>query len=166
MKKTVSSILTILVIVLSLTVVATVLAQEGDEITDDQVNEVASELYCPVCENITLDTCETAACEDWRYEIELQLGEGKNKQEIKDDFVARFGDRVVGVPQDTALRNLSLVAPWLIIGALLVGGLITYLRWQQGQKAVVNQELARQPQSSGQTEDDYMSQLERDLSEK
>ena len=25
-------------------------------ITDDQVNAIAKKLYCPVCENITLDT--------------------------------------------------------------------------------------------------------------
>jgi len=32
------------------------------KVTDDAVNSVAKELYCPVCENIPLDVCPTQAC--------------------------------------------------------------------------------------------------------
>lgn len=92
-------------------------------ISDDQVNAIAKQLYCPVCENITLDTCGTAACDDWRYEIRLQLQAGRSEDQIIDDFVARFGDRVVGTPEDGALRALSLVTPWVImLGVLLILG--------------------------------------------
>ncbi len=92
-------------------------------ITDDQVNAIAEKLYCPVCENITLDTCGTAACADWRAEIRLQLEQGRTEDQIITDFVTRFGDRVVGTPQDTTLRTLSLVTPWVMIaGVLLIVG--------------------------------------------
>src|SRR5690606_32615181 len=77
---------------------------------------------CPVCENITLDTCGTAACADWRYEIRLQLESGSTEEQIIEDFVRRFGDRVVGTPLDPTLRALSLLTPWIIIAAALVGG--------------------------------------------
>ncbi|MCA9906431.1 MAG: cytochrome c-type biogenesis protein CcmH, partial [Anaerolineae bacterium] len=70
-------------------------AQEST-ITDDQVNDVASEMYCPVCENIPLDACQTQACAEWREEIRDMLGEGYTPDEVKVDFVRRFGDRVVG----------------------------------------------------------------------
>ena len=87
------------------------------------MNAIAKKLYCPVCENITLDTCGTAACADWRDEIRLQLEQGRTEDQIINDFVSRFGDRVVGTPQDTALRALSLVTPWVIIaGVLLLAG--------------------------------------------
>lgn len=89
-------------------------------VTDDDVNSIAHKLYCPVCENITLDTCETAACADWRNEISIQLQEGRTEDQIISDFVQRFGDRVVGTPQDTALRLLSLATPWIIIVIILV----------------------------------------------
>lgn len=97
-------------------------------VTDDQVNEIASKLYCPVCENITLDTCGTAACADWRYEIRLQLEAGLGAEEIKADFVRRFGDRVVGTPYDPVLRALSLVTPFLLI---VVGGVFFYRTLQR-----------------------------------
>ena len=39
-------------------------AQEATPIpvTDDQVNAIAHDLYCPVCENTPLDVCGTQAC--------------------------------------------------------------------------------------------------------
>lgn len=95
---------------------ATALAQDGSRaVTDDEVNAIASQLYCPVCENIPLDTCGTAACQDWREEIRLMLEQGMTENEIIDDFVWRFGDRVVGTPQDPLLRSLSLITPWVLI---------------------------------------------------
>jgi cytochrome c-type biogenesis protein CcmH len=103
-----------------------VAAAQGDvpvaPVTDDEVNDIAKKLYCPVCENITLDTCGTAACADWRYEIRLQLEAGKTEKDIIEDFVLRFGDRVVGTPLDPLLRILSLVTPWLLIGVGLFAG--------------------------------------------
>ncbi len=91
-------------------------------VTDDEVNAIASRLFCPVCENIPLDTCGTAACADWRYEIRLQLESGMTEAQIVEDFVRRFGERVVGTPMDPTLRALSLFTPWIVIAAALVGG--------------------------------------------
>jgi cytochrome c-type biogenesis protein CcmH len=114
-------------------VTLSVSAQNSSTVTDDQVNTIARKLYCPVCENITLDTCATAACEDWRNEIRLQLEAGRTEDQIIADFVQRFGDRVVGTPQDTVLRALSLVTPWIIIlGVLLIVGKIVLDRRRSG----------------------------------
>ncbi len=41
--------------------VAPALAQ-GQPPTDDEVNRIAKQLYCPVCENTPLDVCPTQAC--------------------------------------------------------------------------------------------------------
>ncbi|MFN8447736.1 MAG: cytochrome c-type biogenesis protein CcmH [Anaerolineae bacterium] len=129
-------------------------------ITDDQVNAIAKKLYCPVCENITLDTCGTAACADWRDEIRIQLEQGKSEDEIIADFVNRFGDRVVGTPQDTVLRALSLVTPWVIIA-----GLLALLGWmlisrQRSRGAPAAAAAAPVAPASAQT---YQDLIERDL---
>lgn len=129
----------------------------GSPVTDDQVNAIAKKLYCPVCENITLDTCGTAACADWRYEIRLQLQAGLSEQAIIDDFVARFGDRVVGTPQDPALRALSLIAPWLMIGAGLIAALAALLRMRSQRGA------AQAGDAASTTGDRYRDLLEQDL---
>ena len=44
--------------------------------TDNEVNAIASKLYCPVCPNTPLDVCETQACADWRAQIRDQLTAG------------------------------------------------------------------------------------------
>ena len=42
-----------------------VAAQESTP-SDDEVNAIAKQLYCPVCENTPLDVCPTDACKAWR----------------------------------------------------------------------------------------------------
>ena len=59
-----------LVFVLSTLTIATVSAQ-GSTPTDDEVNAIARQLYCPVCENTPLDVCPTDACKEWREEKEV-----------------------------------------------------------------------------------------------
>jgi cytochrome c-type biogenesis protein CcmH len=130
-------------------------AQDGS-VTADDVNAIAKKLYCPVCENIPLDVCGTAACADWRNEIKLQLEQGMSEAEITADFVRRFGDRVVGTPQDPFLRALSLATPWLLIGLGLALALAFLLRSQR-------QEAAHAPAASSAPASPYHDLLERDL---
>ena len=136
---------------------------QGDQpktVTADQVNAIASKLYCPVCENITLDTCGTAACAQWRDEIRIQLEEGKTPQQVIDDFVTRFGDRVVGTPVDPTLRALSLVTPW-VLGALAIFTAVWYLR--QRDRTPETAPATAQAEPILHTDDEYLSRLEHDL---
>lgn len=130
--------------------------QGTSTVTADQVNAIAAKLYCPVCENIPLDACGTAACADWRNEIKLQLEQGMTEAQITDDFVRRFGDRVVGTPQDPLLRILSLVTPWLLIGLGGAGGVWFLLRQRIQTATPITQSAPQGTQA-------YYDQLERDL---
>ncbi len=67
-------------------------------VTDDQVNVVAKQLYCPVCENVPLDVCPTQACAEWRELIRLKLAEGRSVEWIKEYFAQQYGDRVLAQP--------------------------------------------------------------------
>lgn len=143
--------------------IGAVSAQPRTTVTDDDVNAVAKELYCPVCENITLDTCGTAACADWRYEIRLQLEAGMSTEEIKTDFVRRFGERVVGTPYDPILRALSLVTPF----ALIVLGAYVFFRvtrTSQGQPAVHRLDrLSADRPAEPRSVESLRAQIERDI---
>ena len=134
-----------------------------DTITDDEVNAVAKKLYCPVCENIPLDTCGNAACDDWRYEIRLQLEQGMSEEAIVDDFIARFGERVVGTPKDPVLRAVSLITPWLL--AVLMVGVVgwTFVQWGKQGKAAAEAAQVDNPAGAAPDDDDYRAWLERDL---
>jgi cytochrome c-type biogenesis protein CcmH len=109
--------------------VGTVQAQRV--VTQDEVNEVAGRMYCPVCENIPLDDCGTLTCQAWKEEIRQQLIAGESEQAIVDDFVARYGEQVVGIPQNPILRALSLITPWVLVACALMIGVWTFRRWQK-----------------------------------
>ena len=85
--------------------------------SDDQVNRIAHQLYCPVCENTPLDVCPTEACRQWRELIRTQLGQGWSEDQIKQYFVDNYGARVLGEPPRRGLNWLVyLLPPVLILG--------------------------------------------------
>jgi cytochrome c-type biogenesis protein CcmH len=97
---------------------ATVYAQESEqEVTDDDVNRVARELYCPICENTPLDVCETQACEDWRQLIREKLAAGQGDQEIIEYFAEIYGDRARATPSTKGFSRWIWIAP--LVGAVV-----------------------------------------------
>jgi cytochrome c-type biogenesis protein CcmH len=137
-----------------------------EPVSDDEVNEVAKELYCPVCENTPLDVCPTQACQDWRAVIRTQLAEGRSAAEIKDYFALQYGDRVLAEPPARGFNLLVWVLP---VGAVIVGGFffVTFMRRLQQRTQVTPEQIATAPATSpnGQTltQDDYVSRVEQEL---
>ncbi len=134
--KTLLKVTLILVLILMAFTAVTRSASAQDDprrpVTDDEVNAVSKKLYCPVCENITLDTCGTLACAQWRDEVRILLSEGNTPEQVIGNFVERFGDRVVGTPVDPTLRAIALITPWLFSAAVLVGVAVVFFRWRKG----------------------------------
>jgi len=144
--------------------------------SDDDVNKVAKQLYCPVCENIPLDVCPTQACEQWRGVIREKLAQGWSEEEIKDYFVQQYGDRVLAVPPlfranlgplrlanlFQQLRTLSFnVFLWIgILIGLVVAAYIVYktmVNWKKPLPQVT-------PDDSANLEsDDYVKRIEEEL---
>jgi len=118
-------ILTLSFLLASLLVVSAAQAQGGNPPipTDDDVNRVAKNLYCPVCPNTPLDVCQTQACEDWRAQIRDQLSQGWTDQQIIDFFVAQYGERVLAEPQRKGFTSLVWLLPAI---AALLGMWIVY----------------------------------------
>lgn len=133
---------------------------QDNAVSDNAVNRAAQKMYCPVCENIPLDECQTRACVDWKEEIRVQLAAGQSEQEVIESFVRRFGDQVVGVPRDPVLRALTVVVPLLSALLAIAVGASTFIRFGRHQKLT----LAQESQSTvGATEEQYRQRLEEDL---
>lgn len=111
--------LSLLAIAASFLAVAVVYAQTNVP-TDDEVNAVAKQLYCPVCPNTPLDVCETQACKDWRAQIRDQLAAGWSEKQIIDYFVTQYGERVLAEPQRGGFTSLVWVLPVIAVGLGLV----------------------------------------------
>jgi cytochrome c-type biogenesis protein CcmH len=99
---------------------------ENPPVTDDQVNAVAKQLYCPVCENIPLDVCGTQACQQWRDLIREKLGQGWSEDQIKAYFVQQYGDRVLAEPPRQGLNWLVYLVPPLafLLGVVILVGVM------------------------------------------
>ena len=134
-------------------------AQDG-LITDNAVNAVAEKMYCPVCENIPLDECQTRACLEWKEEIRLQLAAGKDESAVIDSFVQRFGDGVVGIPQDPVLRGLTVLTPLLALFLALALGARAFSRFRVHQPLSIADEADL---SATAAENHYRQRLEEDL---
>ena len=159
----------LLVFVLAL-LPAAVYAQ--DDVSDDEVNEVAKDLYCPVCESTPLDVCPTQACADWRELIRTKLADGETQQDVLDYFARQYGDGVLANPPR---RGVSLVVLWvlpalgLILGLLLFGWLLRGLR-RNPSAATAATTPASAPSATpvptgNQSLDDYIARVEREIGE-
>ncbi|MBI5961778.1 MAG: cytochrome c-type biogenesis protein CcmH [Chloroflexi bacterium] len=100
-------------------------------VTWDEVNQVAGQMYCDVCEGIPLDECESAACRQWREEIARQLSEGRTENEIIDYFVERYGDEVASIPRRTGDRAIAYLFPAAIVAVLGLLGFAQVRRLRQ-----------------------------------
>lgn len=107
---------------------------QGSTPTDDEVNAIAKQLYCPVCENTPLDVCPTQACAQWRALIREKLTDGWTEDQIKQYFVDNYGARVLSEPPRTGLNWMVYILPPLII---LVGVFIlirSFMIWRHPTK--------------------------------
>ncbi|MFT7584854.1 MAG: cytochrome c-type biogenesis protein CcmH [Cellvibrionaceae bacterium] len=128
------------------------------DVTDDDVNRVAQELFCPTCESVPVDVCPTEVCADWRGEIRLQLEAGSPDEEILDYFSTRYGTGVLANPPAKGLGNFFWIGPIVVV---ILGLFIFGRQMQKLQTVAANKEdLAKAPKSTG---DPYRDRLEEEL---
>lgn len=127
-------------------------------VSADEVNAVASELWCPLCSGVRLDACELKACAQMRDVIAIKLSEGEDTDSIRDYFVAQYGPQVLGEPPWDRFW-LAWVLPFAV---LAIGG---YFLWQTIRRMVrrpapVATTSASTPAAS---EDEYSRKLAEEL---
>jgi cytochrome c-type biogenesis protein CcmH len=124
--------------------------------TDDDVNVIAKQLYCPVCENTPLDVCGTQACIDWRAEIRQKLIEGWSEEEIIQYFVDQHGMQVLVQPPAEGFYLFIYIVPPLI----LFMGILILMRAVRGWRKPVPVES---PGLLPEEQDYYMTRMEDEL---
>lgn len=126
--------------------------------SDDQVNAIAKQLYCPVCENVPLDVCGTQACAQWRELIREKLAMGWSEAEIKQYFVTQYGDRVLASPPARGLNWLVYIIPPL---AIIAGIYILYRAFQSWRRPEPQATPGDEPEVP--SSDEYVIRLEEEL---
>ena len=97
----------------------------GGDTPDERVRDIASELRCPVCQNLSVADSPSRLAGEMRSEIESQLEAGRTPDEVRAFFVERYGEWVLLAPTREGLNLL----PWLVpvVGVVLGVGLWVYL---------------------------------------
>ncbi|MGB8982966.1 MAG: cytochrome c-type biogenesis protein CcmH [Anaerolineales bacterium] len=131
---------------------------QGPTPTDDEVNRIAKQLYCPVCESTPLDVCPTEACRQWRDLIRTMLAEGKSEAEIEQYFVTQYGARVLAEPPN---RLATYLVPAV---AILLGALMLFRGFQMWLKPSVTEAGPDDAEPEAQPiQDPYVARLEEEL---
>lgn len=81
------------------------------EVTPDEVNAVAREIWCPLCSGVRLDACELKACDQMKDVIAIKLTEGEDTNSIKAYFVEQYGPQVLGEPPREGFNWLAWILP-------------------------------------------------------
>jgi cytochrome c-type biogenesis protein CcmH len=134
----------------------TPVSAQGPTPTDDEVNRIAKQLYCPVCESTPLDVCPTEACRQWRDLIRTMLTEGKSEEEIKQYFVAQYGVRVLAEPPN---RLVTYLVPSV---AILLGAFLLFRGFQMWMKPSTTKADAVETEAKP-IQDPYVARLEEEL---
>ena len=132
-------------------------SSQGSTPTDDEVNKIAKQLYCPVCESTPLDVCPTEACRQWREVIRTMLAEGKSEAEIKQHFVTQYGVRVLNVPPNPWL---TYFVPGVVI---LLGALFLARGFQLWMRPGTTRNDPMKAEAEFVPQDDYVAKMEKEL---
>lgn len=158
---------TLIILLFSVVLVRSVTAQQPTP-SDDEVNAIASQLFCPVCQNTPLDVCPTQACHQWRELIRQMLAEGESAAQIKQYFVTYYGASVLSEPPPSGINWLIYIVPPL---AFLLGVFLLFQafhKWKMSAPeptSAPNHPGRREPNPGlpSTEEDPYISRLEDEL---
>lgn len=132
-------------------------------ISRDEINNIARNLWCPLCSGVRLDTCELKACEQMRQEIAIQLAKGATDEEIQNYFVDQYGPQVLGEPPRQGFNWLA----WIVPFAVLVAGALYLLMGRSNRPEPPSAQRGKEEAAARNTEaaDPYERVLDQELSQ-
>jgi cytochrome c-type biogenesis protein CcmH/NrfF len=89
-----------------------------ETIIDRQTREISSKLRCVVCQGLSLQDSPSQLAQEMRGIVREKLEEGMTPDEVKEYFVARYGEWVLLAPEPKGFNLVVYVLPL----AMLFGG--------------------------------------------
>lgn len=112
-------------------------------VSPNEVNEVAREIWCPLCSGVRLDSCELKACDQMKDVIAIKLAEGDNSAQIKDYFLEQYGPQILGEPPREGFNWLA----WILPVVVFMGGGVFLFRQAQRLVRPRQEPIGSQPTS-------------------
>ena len=130
------------------------------DIRSDEERRVFGDLQCTCgCPREAISTCTCGIAAGFRGEVRAMMAKGMTEEEIKAEWVRRYGPQALTVPSNTGANRLVYAAPLV---AIVAGGAIavTVLR-RFRQKSVEKAETAAPV--AGAKRDEYDDKLDEEL---
>jgi cytochrome c-type biogenesis protein CcmH len=150
--------------VLALIILASILAAPAlaQTPTPNEINAIAKELWCPLCNGVRLDNCELQACIQMREVIAQKLAAGQSKEQIKAYFVQQYGDVVLGMPTGQGFNLVAWGLP-LLAGLAALGLLAYVVRLWVRRRPAAGLLIAPGVRPAATPADEYLKRVETEL---
>ncbi|WP_058912716.1 cytochrome c-type biogenesis protein [Entomohabitans teleogrylli] len=98
--------------------------QFKDEAQEQQFRQLTEQLRCPKCQNNSIADSNAMIASDMREKVYELMQQGKNKQQVIEYMVDRYGNFVT---YDPPLTPSTLIL-WLLPALFVVGGAVVIVR--------------------------------------
>jgi len=96
---------------------------------DDRTREIATELRCVVCQNLSVADSPSEMAQQMRGIVREQLQAGKTPDQIKDFFVSKYGEWVLLKPRTSGVSALLWILPYVVLVLGIIAALWFARRW-------------------------------------
>jgi cytochrome c-type biogenesis protein CcmH len=136
-------------IALALVVAAPAWGERPDEAeVERRTDAIAAALRCPVCQNLSVKDSPSDVAASFDARIRELVREGKSDEEVKDFFVARYGEWILLSPPKHGIGLAVWLAPLLALVAGLALAGVAVARWTRrartGGAAIAEERLERE----------------------
>lgn len=112
-------------------VLAAAVAASAAPPTEAQVDAVARELRCVVCQNLSVADSPSEMARQMREVIRERLAAGESPEQVKAYFASRYGEWVLLSPPTRGFPLLAWALPLVALAGGLVGALLLLRRWSR-----------------------------------
>ncbi|HEV8474148.1 MAG TPA: cytochrome c-type biogenesis protein [Methylomirabilota bacterium] len=88
------------------------------QVTPEQVHEVATQLRCVVCQNLSVADSPSEMAAQMRGIVRERLEAGESPEQVRQYFVERYGEWILLAPRRS---GFNLLVWWLPVAAVAVG---------------------------------------------
>jgi cytochrome c-type biogenesis protein CcmH len=127
-----------LVVLVTLGIVA--VRSQPDDSPDARASRLNHRLACPECAGESIADSNVVAARAIRERIKERIAAGKSDQEIVDELVLVYGDKVLRTPANEGIGLLAWLIPITVILFGLAGLLVAFRRWSTTPRRVATPE--------------------------
>ena len=119
---------------------------------DDRTREIASELRCVVCQNLSVADSPSEMAQQMRAIVREQVQAGKSADEIKEFFVSKYGEWVLLRPKTTGISALLWILPYVVLVIGVFAALWFIRRWTAKKRRADALPVMNVPESKARSE--------------